>query len=142
MDNPGPFQFQLSGAAFTPLTSAGTLIGDAMTGFAGIESLSLQAQFQYGSGGGNTLDAYIQTSLDQGQTWFDIANFHFTTSNGLAVANLSGLTPVTAIYTPVSLALSANTVKDGLLGDRFRAGVVIAGAYLGIPLLNLTGVAR
>ena len=44
------------------------------------ESLVIQANFTYGSGG-TSADAWVQTSLDGGTTWTDIANFHFTTAS-------------------------------------------------------------
>ena len=142
MDNPGPFQFQLDGSAFSPLTVDGTYVGDVMSGVAGINYLGLQAQFQYGSSGGATIDAYVQTSFDQGQTWFDVCNFHFTTANGLLICASDTFDSFgSSVMTPTNLSIDSDTVAAGFLGDRFRAVVVVAGGYLGIPILNLTGMA-
>jgi hypothetical protein len=96
-------------------------------------SIAVQANFTAGSGG-TSVDAYLQTSLDGGITWFDIAEFHFTTSSAIAVYNLSSLTPVTAQYTPTNGALTANTAKDGILGDRFQVKTATVGTYVGATL--------
>jgi hypothetical protein len=104
-------------------------------------NLALQANFNYGSGG-TTVDAYVQTSMDGGSTWFDIANFHFTTASGIFVFNLSSLTPVTTEYTPGSGALTANTAKDGLLGDRFRVMYKTSGTYAGGTTLSVDVVSQ
>jgi hypothetical protein len=78
------------------------------------ESAIIQGTFTYGSGG-TTADAWVQTSVDEGGTWIDIANFHFTTSSARFLYNLSALTPiVTEFTTPTDGTLAANTAKDGL----------------------------
>lgn len=97
------------------------------------QSLAIQASLTYGSGG-TTIDAYVQTSLDGGTTWIDIAEFSFTTASAVKVFNLSRLTPVTAIYTPTDGILAANTAKDGVLGDRFRVKYKSTGTYAGTTL--------
>jgi hypothetical protein len=96
-------------------------------------SLSVQGNFVYGSGG-TTLDAYLQTSLDGGATWIDIAQFHFTTASARFAYNLSSLTPVTTEYTPTDGTLSANTAKDGILGPLFQVKVASTGTYAGSNL--------
>ncbi|MGH8598292.1 MAG: hypothetical protein ACREXT_16695 [Gammaproteobacteria bacterium] len=140
MNNPGPIQLTKNGAAFQ-IVAASTIIGDWLTGLAGLTAVSLQAQFLYGSGGA-ACTVYIQTSVDQGQTAIDIAAIQFTTTSGTQVVNLSGLTPVTTPYAPLQQALAANSTKDGILGDRLRAVVVSTGTYGSSTLLNLTGCVR
>lgn len=93
-------------------------------------NLTLQANFVYGSGG-TTVDAYVQSSLDGGATWTDIANFHFTTSSARRLFNLSALTPVTSQATPTDGALAANTAVDGLLAPLLRVKTVTTGTYAG-----------
>jgi hypothetical protein len=140
MDNPGPFLFTFAGGAF-PLGAAGVFVGDWMLSFSGIAALSLQATFNAGSGGVSTT-VYFQTSLDQGATVGDIAAPQFTTANGAAVANISALNQV-GFFTPVSQELTPNTIQGGgALGDRFRAVVVVVGAYASPASLALWGVAR
>ena len=109
-------------AAVGPLSSATVALGFAP------RNLTAQANFVYGSGG-TTVDAYLQTSLDGGVTWTDIANFHFTTASARKAVNLSAATPVT---TPVALtdgSMSSNSCQDGLLGFIFRLKYVTVGTY-------------
>lgn len=141
MDNPGAFQLTANGNAFA-ITSAGTQVGDWIDGFDGITALTAQFQFMTGSGSSGTVTAYLQTSIDQGQTPIDIAAVAFTTASATSVVNLCGLTPKTTPVTPWQQALSAGTCVDGILGDRFRVVVVSTGTYLNSSSLNVTGVAR
>jgi hypothetical protein len=82
-------------------------------------SLAIQANFAYGSGG-TTVDAYVQTSFDGGGTWTDIAEFNFTTNAAVNVCNLSRGTAVTTLATPTDGSLSSNSVVDGFLGSQYR----------------------
>lgn len=94
--------------------------------------LALQAKMAVGTGG-TSIDGYVQTSLDLGVTWFDIANFHFL------IASLSKLsavvwdpaTPFAAGTAPGSGALAANTVLNGIIGDRVRCLITTVGTYAG-----------
>lgn len=99
-------------------------------------SLAVQANFAYGSGG-TTVDAYLQTSLDQGATWIDVAQFHFTTAAARFVYNLNSQTPVATEYTPTDGSLTANTAKDGLLGPQFRVKYQSTGTYAGATSLSI-----
>lgn len=93
-------------------------------------NLTIQGNFVYGSGG-TSADAYVQTSLDGGLTWIDIANFHFTTSAARFVYNLNAQTAVATEYTPTDGSLTANTSKDGILGPLFQVKLVSVGTYAG-----------
>lgn len=92
------------------------------------ESAVVQATFTYGSGG-TSADAWVQTSFDDGVTWTDVCNFHFTTASARFAFNLSALTPVTTEYTPTDGTLSANTAKDGMLGPMWRTKYTTVGTY-------------
>ena len=94
----------------------------------------IQANFTYDSGG-TTVDAYVQTSLDGGSTWCDIAQFHFTTASARKVFNLNSQTPETTQVTPTDGTMSANTAQDGVLGTRFRVKYVTTGTYGGASSL-------
>jgi hypothetical protein len=96
-------------------------------------SICAQANFTYGSGG-TTVDAYLQSSVDGGATWFDIAEFHFTTASALVAFNLSSLTPQTTQVTLKNGTLAANTAQDGLLGPQFQVLVASTGTYVGSTL--------
>lgn len=109
----------------TAIPAAGTtatdpvIIGDA----AMLEILGI---FDYGSGG-TTAKYYVQTSLDGGSTWFDIACLAYATAD---------LTKVTVVYGDgydgtalTDGSLADNTVMHGLIGDMLRVKQVIAGTY-------------
>ena len=99
-------------------------------------NLTLQANFVYGSAG-TTVDAYVQMSLDNGVTWCDVANFHFTTASARKVFNLSSLTPVTTQATPSDGALASNTAVDGLFGPLLCVKYVTTGTYAGGTTLTV-----
>jgi hypothetical protein len=69
------------------------VVADTFTGLSGEnrprESLLLEAEFNAGNGDGLTVDAWVQSSADGGATWFDIANFHFTTASAKKLFHLS-----------------------------------------------------
>lgn len=96
----------------------------------------LEAVFNYGSGG-TSVDAYIVTSFDGGATWFDVANFHFTTAAGKKILAIGNRTSVTAAVTPGFCALAANTAVDGVLGDRIGVAYTSAGTYVGATNLTI-----
>lgn len=114
-------------AVSTALTSsAQTAIED----LDGATAVTLEAQFQYGSGG-TTCVVVVQTSFDGGSVWRDIARFDFTTASATKHANLSGLLSkaVTAYA-----ALGSEGVYDGVLGDRLRAVITSTGTYANTTL--------
>lgn len=101
-------------------------------------SVTLQANFVYGSGG-TSADAWVQTSLD-GLTWTDVANFHFTTASARFIFNLSSLTPVTTEYVPTDGTLASNTSKDGIVGPWWRVKYTTVGTYAGTTMtVDLAG---
>lgn len=104
--------------------------------FAAPRNLAVQANFTYGSGG-TTVDAYLQTSLDGGATWIDIAQFHFTTASARFVYNLNSQTPVTVEYQALDGTLAANTCKDGILGPMLRVKYSSTGTYAGATTLSV-----
>lgn len=103
----------------------------------GLLALAVELLFTYTSGGGE-VRAYVQTSLDQGSTWFDIACVLFQTASKTVMLNFSALTPKTAQYNPTNGTLTDNTAVDGLLGDRFRVRIKSTGTTYGANTL-LTG---
>ena len=98
--------------------------------------ITIQANFTYGSGG-TSVDAYVQSSVDNGVTWFDIANFHFTTSSAIRQFNLCSSTPQATQKTPTSGSLAANTAIDGIMGPILRALYVTTGTYGGTTNLSI-----
>lgn len=139
MNNPGvvplgDFQIATAGQQATPAAQV-------PVNLQGMTALSCQARFLYGSGG-TQVNVFIQTSLDQGATWIDLANIQFTTSSGTEEINLSGLAAVTTPTAPGYLTLAANTTFNGPLGDRLQAQVVSQGTYGSGTLVSVRCVAR
>ena len=133
-------------AALLNLTITGAITAQTSTALQvqsqmGVESVTLQANFTYGSGGTNAT-VYIQTSLDGGGTWVDIACFQFTTSSSRQIANLSALTAVTTQYTATDGSLTANTCKDGIIGNLFRTKTTTTGTYAGSTTLRVDLISR
>jgi hypothetical protein len=103
--------------------------------------MTLQANFTYGSGG-TSVDAYVQTSLDGGGTWIDVAEFHFTTASERYAYNLNSSTSVTSEYTATDGSLSANTAKDGIFGPQWRIKYSSVGTYAGGTSLRIDAYAN
>lgn len=99
----------------------------------GAVAAAVQFRLSYGSGG-TSVKAYLQTSLDQGSTWIDIACATFTTSSAVRVVNLSALTAKTTAATPTDGTLTDDTAVDGILGDRLRVKVTSTGTYANTQL--------
>jgi hypothetical protein len=117
----------------TSPASAITAIGDTVGGLSKYEALAIYATLTGGTGG--TLDVYLQTSFDEGVTWYDYVHFAQKAS-GAAVTTVAfglppaGVTSATAtgkgsLGTP-AVALAVNTIIGGPWGDLMRA-VYVAG---------------
>jgi hypothetical protein len=104
------------------------------------QNMTLQATLVYGSGG-TTVDAWVQTSLDGGSTWTDVANFHFTTVAPFRlVQNVSAVTAVVAAVTAQDGALTANTAVSGMFGNQWRVKVTTTGTYAGGTVLHVDAI--
>lgn len=117
----------------TPITGAVTGIVSAIVkGLVGINSLAMQANFTYGSGGTNAT-VWVQTSLDSGVTWIDIASFQFLLASlrKLSVVTMFPSTAFAANTTATDGTLTANTVLNGLIGDQLRTKLTTTGTYAG-----------
>lgn len=136
MNNPGIYSL-----GDWSITTAATQVPDnddaeVIEDLEGALALLFVARMVYGSGGTN-VKVYLQTSLDQGTTWFDIACIVFTTTNNdQKVVNLSGLTPKTTPTQVSDASITDNTCLDGVLGDRFRVKIVSTGTYAGSTLVS------
>ena len=79
------------------------------------------------TGGAPTLDIYLQTSIDGGVTFYDIAHTQYTTSQTTRIISIAGdaagsASPVTA----TDGTLTGETVRQGPWGDQFRLKLVFA----------------
>lgn len=123
------------------ITTAATAVGDWVEDLEGALSMLAQLRFVYGSGGTN-VKAYLQTSVDDGDTPVDIACVVFAMASENAVLNFSALTPKTTQITPSDGAMADDTNVDGVLGDRFRVKIVSTGTYAGSTQLVCSAVFR
>ena len=121
-----------------PVAAASTQTGTPLVELNGMSRLALSARFAYGSGG-TTVIAIIETSLNQGTTWIEIARFDFATTGLEKVMNLSADSVVSSPYTIIDLVAEGGVT--GILGDRLRAVVTSTGTYTGSTLLALRGMA-
>lgn len=94
------------------------------------------------AGGGGECDAYVQTSI--GGTWYDIADFHFTTSSATKFFNLTTATAVTAAAgTLPASPITDDTAVDTVLGDNLRVRLITSGsAYTGASTLKVYAIVR
>lgn len=134
MNSPGSYTLFAGGITGALTAQAQTAIED----LEGVLAATIVAKMTYGSSG-TTIVALVQTSIDAGATWYDVARFDFTTSSATKYVNLSGLTPKGAT---ALVALGSEGVADGLLGPMFRAVITSTGTYAGGTLLDLRMVAR
>lgn len=131
------------GAAVTDgvITSGTSASGGAQAfidRLAGMGAVSLQASFVYGSGGAACV-VVVQTSLDQGASWIDVARFDFATANAKKVANVSA----SGAAAPAAVAaLGAEGKLDGILGDRLRCKVTTTGTYAGNSSVSVRAAVR
>ncbi len=105
----------------------------------GMLAAVISVNFAYGSGG-TSLKVIIETTLNQGATWVEVARLAFTTAAAEKIVNLSALTAKTTPYAPA--ALSDDTATDGILGDRFRCRILTVGTYAGSTSLSVRLHAR
>lgn len=119
------------------------VVSTPVNGLVGINSLAIQANFTYGSGGTNAT-VYIQTSLDSGVTWIDIAAFQFLLASlrKLSVVNMYPSTAFAANTTAQDGALTVNTVLNGIIGDQLRTKLTTTGTYGGNTTLAVDVVGK
>lgn len=128
-----------------PITTATTAqtgsIFQLRSGPVAATNMSLQATFTYGSGG-TTADAWVQTSLDGGSTWSDVAHFSFATTSLRTIMNVSSTASVLATVTPTDGgALPANTAVAGIWGPLWRVKYTTVGTYAGGTKLLIDAIA-
>jgi hypothetical protein len=79
----------------------------------------------------------VQTSIDGGSTWVDIAQCHFALASLREGYNLSGLVAVGSATTFTDGTLASNTSVGGILGNRYRVTYATTGTYAGNTTLNV-----
>jgi hypothetical protein len=93
------------------------------------------------AGGGGECDAYVQTNI--AGSWYDIADFHFTTATATSFFNLTTATAVTAAGTLPASPITDDTAVDTVLGDSLRVRLITSGAaYTGASSLKVVAIVR
>lgn len=111
-------------------TAASSGIKNTVTGLIGITSCIFQCIFKYGGAlDSPTATVYIQTSLDSGKTWFDIANFAQAQVSLSRVMSINSATVRSLPFTATDGTLPNNTAQSGMIGDRLRVKFVSTGTY-------------
>ena len=118
----------------TIAAAAANVLGEVVTDLFGMKTLGIEANFLHGSGGA-TLKVWIQTSLNGGANWIDIANFAFTTTAARKVIVLTAAS--VASFTPLDAALADDAVQDGVFGDRLRVKYTSTGTYAGATSIEV-----
>lgn len=96
------------------------------SGLDGMSSVSLEVNFQYGSGG-STCSLIVATSFDGGTTWRHVARFDFTTATSVKTANIqASAAKAVGVYSD----LASEGVNDGVLGNMLAAYMVSTGTYV------------
>lgn len=94
-----------------------------------LKGITAVITFAYGSGG-TTAKLWLQTSLDGGATWIDIASTgDMATTSGTKIVNLTDQTAITTSVAPTDGTGTTNI--SGIIGDRFRCKVTTTGTYGG-----------
>lgn len=119
----------------------GTASAAVASNVGNVTGATFQVVFTYGSGG-TTLKVWIQTSLDNGVTWCDVACVTATTSSKTVICTLSSRTPVTTLYAPLDGTLADDTCKDGILGPLFRTKRTTTGTYAGSTTLTVMALVK
>ena len=96
----------------------------------GMTGVTLETNFQYGSGG-TTCSAIVMTSFDDGTSWRHIARFDFTMAAAVKVANLNGLLSKAVV---AYADLNSEGVTDGVLGNMLAVKVISTGTYVNTTL--------
>lgn len=110
------------------VTDAASYYGTAVDGFGDASAVTVQVKATIATAG-TAINLYVQTSLDQGDSWIDIMAFNFTTTTEVVVATVDARKSITTPYTPTDGSLTPDTVKEGILGDRLRFLAKTTGTY-------------
>lgn len=115
-------------AADIPAAGTSVLTDPVISGLANVGHITAQFTFDYGSGG-TSVTAWLQTSLDGGVTWIDIACAKFTTADAVKVFAVNAGGSLAAAFVPTDGALADDTVQDGLIGSLLRVKATVVGTY-------------
>lgn len=127
-------------AAPAAVPAAGTTVTTAITRLQGMKALEVQMNFTYGSGG-TSVDIYVQTSLDQGLTWVDVMDMQALLVTVRKVGAVNTYIAAAAPAAATDGSLAANTINNGILGDRIRVKMTVVGTYAA-STIAVTAIAK
>ena len=101
--------------------------------FAGVNGLTIVADFDWGSGGTTAILA-VDTAFGSGGDWYPCARFDFAQADAVKhlVISRTGIVAAANLVT----ALGADEARN-LIGDRFRARLTTTGVYAGGTLIDV-----
>jgi len=114
----------------TPITTAVSAVVGPTISVPKHSELIVEGIFTYGSGG-TTAKVWVQTTVDGGASWIDVANFAFLLANAKFIHKITALTAVAANYVPTDGSMADSTIKDGVLGNFYRTKLTTTGTYAG-----------
>lgn len=127
MDNPGSYFLLIGGTDFA-IGNAGTYVGDWLQDIDGMLSASVQLDFRAGTTPGESdVRAFLQTTIDDGNTPIDLACCLFTAGGRRVFTVAADTTPTPVVATDA--AIPDDTVIGGILGNRLRLKVVSTGSW-------------
>ncbi len=129
---------QRSVVSETITAALATVIRGPISGLYGMKNIAIEANFVYGSAG-TSVKAWVQTSLDGGANWIDIANFAFLVTSARKVTTLALATAAETV-TPVDGTLGDDLEVDGILGDMIQVKLTTVGTYAGGTTLDINFV--
>ena len=122
------------------IPAAGTGVWPSYNNLGAAQHVTAQARFVYGSGGVSA-KFYLQSSLDNELTWFDVISWAFTNQSKQLIAAAS-LGMEEANPEPIEDAeLMDNTARQGVLGDVFRIKYKIVGDFVD-SRISISGIAK
>jgi len=80
-------------------------------------------------------NVFVQTTLDDGATWCDVMNFHFTTFDLVKMHAVKLNTALGANITPTDGGMGGNLILSGLIGNKIRLKYTTTDEYVGTSIV-------
>lgn len=87
--------------------------------------------------GGTSIKVYLQTSFDDGVTWWDVACHAFLVAALVKASALSNAVAAAVRTAAVDGTLADDTIFNGFFGLRWRLKVVTVGNYTGTSVFRV-----